>query len=88
MDEKSLRKLIGKEVDDVLDEQIRMDAHPKFRRLVSQKLGRILNEGECFDETWSAWNDMLVEAAGEEPEDELVDHYVTEAATSIKLLTD
>lgn len=83
MDIEGLRRLVREEVEGVLDEDARLDSHPKFRRLVERRLGRRL-DGDCHGETWDAWRDLQTEAAGGELDPTLVDYYVNEAVGAIR----
>lgn len=86
MDERSLRRLIREEIEAALKEDAVVDDHDKFRKLVSERLGRRLVGDECFEETFTAWDDALTEAQvdGTLPNGKLLDHYVRVAVTSIK----
>lgn len=87
MNEKTLRALVREEVEAVLTEQTRIDSHPKFRRLVENKLGRQFQES---DENWSltfeSWNAALSEAGGVDIDQETLDYYLNEAVEKILAL--
>jgi hypothetical protein len=84
MDTKQLRKMVREEIESVLDEQITLDEHPKFRRLVAERLGRPLEQDECYHGIWRVWNEMMTECAGEEPEQDLVEYYVERAVSLVE----
>jgi hypothetical protein len=85
MDIDKLRALVKEEVQNALVEHGMMGMDlTRFRREVGTKLGRDLNEGEAYDETWIAWHDLIKEG-GQHPDAGLVDVYVEYA---VKLLGD
>jgi len=82
MDEKSLRALVREEVEAVLDEESHIDSHLKFRRLVEHRVGQPLDEFS-YDITFQAWNDALVESAGQGIDEETLEYYINEAVEKI-----
>jgi len=87
MDEKQLRALVREEVEAALDDEARVDSHPKFRRLVEAKLGRKFDgSDEHWDLTYNAWHDALSETAFGTPgvpDESTVDYYVNETVEKI-----
>jgi hypothetical protein len=85
MNEENLRALVREEVERTLDEESKIDSHPKFRRLVEAKRGRpFLDTDDWWDTTYSAWNDALQESGGVEIDQETLDYYVDRAVALIE----
>ena len=83
MNENQLRRLVREEITKVFDADVIVDDHVKFRRLVERHLGRRLQEGESYDETYGAWQSILTEAGDTSLDPKLIEYYVTEAVSSI-----
>jgi hypothetical protein len=85
MDEMKLRALVREEVERTLDEELKIDSHPKFRRLVEQKANRRFeNEDDNWDVTYQAWTEVVQESDGKTIERETLDYYAYVAATCLK----
>lgn len=88
MDEKTLRDLVREEVVRALDEELTIDSHPKFRRLVEAKLGRkFQGSDDHWIVTYAAWSDALSEAGSPRElagASDVLEYYVNDAAEEIK----
>lgn len=83
MNKDQLRALIKEEIDNVLAEEASANDHASFRKRVSKKLKRSFKEGESYDETWVAWQNVLAETAGERDVD-VVEYYANEVAAKLR----
>lgn len=85
MDEKQLRELIREEVERVLDEELVVDSHPKFRRLVEARVGRPFHDSdEGWTTTYEAWTAALQESGGTKVDKETLDYYVEAVLETFK----
>jgi len=80
MDEKSLRALVREEIERALNEEMIIDDHRKFRRLVEAKIGRrFTDDSDGWDTTFTSWSSAVQEAGSNKVEADILDYYVNDA---------
>lgn len=83
MDANKLRALVREEVERTLDEELKIDSHLKFRRLVEHRVGHELGE-DSYDMTFQAWSDVVQESGEHDIDPEALEFYLNETAEQIK----